>query len=146
MKLLSPRYGSALRIGALVTVIGVASITTQSQKESSQKWAPQFPRDGATKLFENEHVIIWEQVGRPKEAFMHKHIRDIVGISIEPGGGIDVLNPDGSKGGMSPLTQTIYTKSPVAITYAKAGIGPHAEVMRDPNKPGRSIVIEIKGT
>jgi hypothetical protein len=57
-----------------------------------------------------------------------------------------VLNPDGSKGGGSSLTQTIYNKRPNSMTYTKAGLGPHAEVMTDPNNPGRSIFIEIKGT
>jgi hypothetical protein len=32
------------------------------------------------------------------------------------------------------------------MTYTKAGLGPHAEVMTDPITPGRSIFIEIKGT
>ena len=77
---------------------------------------------------------------------MHKHIRDILNFGIEPGGGIGVLNPDGSKGAGSPLTQSIYNKRPNGITYTKAGLGPHAEVMTDPSNPGRSIFVEIKGT
>jgi len=97
-------------------------------------------------LFENEHVIVWEQVGRPKDAFVHKHIRDILNFGIDPGGGITVQNPDGSRGSGSPLTKTIYDKRPNGITYTKAGLGPHAEVMTDPNNPGRSIFVEIKGT
>ena len=108
-------------------------------------YPPQFPREGATKLFENEHVIVWEQVGRPKEALVHKHIRDILYFPLEPGG-IAVLNADGSKGTGSPLTQTIYNRAPHSMSYSKAGLGPHAEVMTDPSKPGRSIFVEIKGT
>lgn len=131
----------AAGVAVLLTIVGVAA---QNAKPAATKYPPQFPREGATKLFENEHVIVWEQVGRPKEAFVHKHIRDILNFPIDPGGGIAVLNPDGSKGTGSSLTQTIY--KPNSTTYSKAGIGPHAEVMVDPSKPGRSIFVEIKGT
>ena len=146
MKRLNRPSGVVLGICALATVIGVAGMAAQGDRSASKKWPPQFPREGATKLFENERVIVWEQVGRPKEVFMHKHIRDIINFVIDPGGGIGVLNPDGSKGGGSSLTQSIYNKSPNSTTYTKAGLGPHAEVMNDPNKPGRSIFVEIKGT
>ena len=146
MNRLKRRYLVVLGICALATVVGVAGMAAQADKAASKKYPPQFPREGATKLFENEHVVVWEQVGRPKEVFQHKHIRDILNFGIEPGGGIGVLNPDGSKGGGSPLTETIYRKSPNGITYTKAGLGPHAEVMTDPNNPGRSIFVEIKGT
>jgi hypothetical protein len=128
---------------AFLAILGIG-IAAQSGQKPGAKYPPQFPREGATKLFENEHVIVWEQVGRPKEAFVHKHIRDILNFPIDNGGGIAVLNPDGSKGTGTSLTQTIY-KQP-SVTYSKAGIGPHAEVMVDPSKPGRSIFVEIKGT
>ncbi len=140
------RRVAALGLCVLVMVVGVTAMRAQADRAASKKWPPQFPREGATKLFENEHVVVWEQVGRPKDAFMHKHIRDILNFGIEPGGGIGVLNPDGSKGGTSSLTQSIYNKRPNSITYTKAGLGPHAEVMTDPSNPGRSIFVEIKGT
>jgi hypothetical protein len=141
------RRVAALGLCVLVTVVGVTAMArAQADRTASKSWPPQFPREGATKLFENEHVIVWEQVGRPKDAFVHKHIRDILNFVIDPGGGIGVLNADGSKGTGSPLTQNIYNKRPNGITYTKAGLGPHAEVMTDPSNPGRSIFVEIKGT
>ena len=147
MKCFNRRRVAALGLCALVTLVGVTAMArAQADRTASKKWPPQFPREGATRLFENEHVIVWEQVGRPKDAFMHKHIRDILNFGIEPGGGIGVLNPDGSKGAGSPLTQSIYNKRPNGITYTKAGLGPHAEVMIEPGNPGRSIFVEIKGT
>ena len=131
---------------SLVILICLATGAAGQSDKSNRKWPPQFPREGATLLFENEHVVVWEQVGRPKDAFMHKHIRDILNIGIEPGGGIGVLNPDGPTGGGGSFTKTIYNKAPNNMTYTKAGLGPHAEVMKDSNNPGRSIFIEIKGT
>ena len=142
---LNRRMRRVLVVCAAAAVLAVVGIGLAAQgKPAATKYPPQFPREGATKLFENDHVIVWEQVGRPKEAFVHKHIRDILNFPIDNGGGIAVLNPDGSKGGGSSLTETIY-KSP-SVTYSKAGIGPHAEVMVDPSRPGKSIFVEIKGT
>jgi hypothetical protein len=129
---------------AILAIVGIG-VAAQG-KPAAAKYPPQFPREGATKLFENDYVIVWEQVGRPKEAFVHKHIRDILYFPIDPGGGIAVQNPDGSKGTGSSLTQTIYNKTPNNVSYSKAGIGPHAEIMVDPSKPGRGIFVEIKGT
>ena len=147
MKRFNLRRVGVLSICVLAAVVGVAALAaSQANSGATKKWPPQFPREGATKLFENEHVIVWEQVGRPKEVFQHKHIRDILNFGIDPGGGIGVLNPDGSKGGGSSLTQNIYDKRPNGVTYTKAGLGPHAEVMNDPKSPGRSIFVEIKGT
>lgn len=141
-----PQMRRALIVAGVAVVLAIAGISAQNAKPSATKYPPQFPREGATKLFENEHVIVWEQVGRPKEAVVHKHIRDILYFPLDAGGGIAVLNPDGSKGTGSSLTQTIYNRPPNSMSYSKAGLGPHAEVMVDPSKPGRSIFVEIKGT
>ena len=52
---------------AVALAIGVTAIAAgQGDRNAGRKWPAQFPREGATKLFENDHVIIWEQVGRPK--------------------------------------------------------------------------------
>jgi hypothetical protein len=147
VKKINRRHARAAGICLLVLLAAGASIAARQARQSdAKKWPPQFPREGATLLFENERVIVWEQLGRPKEAFQHKHIRDILNFVIDPGGGITVLNPDGSRGAGSSLTQTIYNKRPNSMTYTKAGLGPHAEVVTDPANPGRSIFIEIKGT
>jgi hypothetical protein len=140
------RHRVVLGICALTAAVGVARMAAQADRAATTKYPPQFPREGATKLFENEHVIVWEQVGRPKEPFVHKHIRDILTFGIDPGGGIAVLNADSSGGTGISLTQTIYNKAPNGVTYTKAGLGPHAEVMKDSTRPGRSIFVEIKGT
>jgi hypothetical protein len=125
---------------------GAAAVAAQSNRATT-KYPPQFPREGATKLFENEFVIVWEQIGRPKGAYVHKHIRDTLSFPIEAGGGNAVQNPDGSKGGLTPQeTQTIYKRPGGNMTYSKAGIGPHSEVMLDAAKPSRTIFVEIKGT
>src|SRR5882672_3540292 len=84
------RRAGALGLCALAIVIYVGITAAGQANKSSKKFPPQFPREGATKLFENDRVIIWEQIGRPKEPFVHKHIRDIITFGIV-NGRVDVL-------------------------------------------------------
>lgn len=114
----------------------------------AQKWPPQFPREGATKLFENEQIIVWEQVGRPKTPFVHKHVRDIVTVQLKTGK-IDVLGPDLQKvvsSATTGATQTLTGPDRGSVSFTKAGLGPHAEVEADTANPSRMIFVEIKGT
>jgi hypothetical protein len=136
---------------ALCAVVlgGVAVAVAGQGRPAAGKWPAQFPREGATRLFENDRVIIWEQVGRPATPFVHKHVRDIITIGLEPGR-ITTQSPDGSRtdGRLEGAATTrVRAGTPVgAVTYTVAGLGPHAEVMVDPATPGRSIFIELKGT
>jgi predicted metal-dependent enzyme (double-stranded beta helix superfamily) len=51
-----------------------------------QSYPPPFPREGATKSFENDRVVVWEATfarGRPTP--MHEHRLDAVGIFLSNG-------------------------------------------------------------
>src|ERR1700687_3546822 len=57
-----------------------------AQVESGQKkWPPAFPRPGATKVFENDRVIVWDEILTSTEEHMHKHILDAICIYIQDG-------------------------------------------------------------
>jgi hypothetical protein len=145
VKHLLQRHRILIGVCLLAIAVGAAGVAAQSNRATT-KYPPLFPREGATKLFENEFVVVWEQVGRPKGPFVHKHVRDTLSFPIEAGGGITVQNPDGSKGSLGSPTQAIYKGPSGNINYSKAGIGPHSEAMVDPAKPSRTIFVEIKGT
>ena len=140
-------------VGVIVVVAwlvggGLATPAGEAAQAEQTKWSPQFPREGATKLFENDYIIVWEQIGRPKEPFAHRHIRDILTFGVQPGQ-VEVLGPDlqrptGSQGGS--FTQRIYSRGPNSLSYSKAGLGPHVELAPDPNDLPISIFVEIKGT
>ena len=70
VKWFNRRRFSLLGICVVATVVGVAAVGGAQSVTAAKKYPPQFPREGATKLFENEHVIVWEQVGRPKDVFV----------------------------------------------------------------------------
>lgn len=131
-----------------VVVAGLVGVLAAQSAKGPQKWPPQFPREGATKIFENDQVIVWEQVGRPKTPFVHKHLRDILTFQVEPGK-IEVLGPDLQKIISSTGTGATQQLTPAnrgGLSFTKAGLGPHAEVEAETAKPSRSIFVEIKGT
>src|SRR5215471_525792 len=104
-----------------------AGASGQNSKAVAKKWPAQFPREGATKLFENDHIIVWEQVGRPKEPFMHMHVRDTIVFGIE-NGRVDTLGVDGKKNdgkAEAAATARIYAGSAGvgSVQYTTAGLG-----------------------
>lgn len=138
----------------IVTVLSafvflVVAAAAQAPGAVAQKYPPQFPREGATKLFENDRIIVWEQVGRPRNAFVHRHVRDTIVFGLEPGRvltqGPDGKVNDGSAERSSTTTIRPGTAGVGSVQYTTAGLGPHAEVASDPNSP-KSIFIELKGS
>ena len=117
--------------------VGVESLAASAKSDS---WAPQFPRDGAEKVFENERVIVWDET-YTTEPHMHMHMRDVVVVALEDGVGRTV-RPDGTSRDI-PLKGG---KIPRFSSYMKAGAGPHAEFATDPKRVPRKLWIELKGT
>jgi hypothetical protein len=138
----------------IVTVLAAfvflaVAAAARAPRAAAEKYPPQFPREGATKLFENDRIIVWEQVGRPRNAFVHRHVRDTIVFGLEPGR-VQTQGPDGKiNDGTAErsLTTTIRpgTAGVGSVQYTTAGLGPHAEVAPDPNSP-KSIFIELKGS
>jgi hypothetical protein len=107
---------------------------------TGETWPAQFPRPGATKVFENDRVIVWDQIYQD-QPFMHRHVRDQLNILMEDGP-IKVTDATGTE---RLLTSPNKGKTGV-IGYFKAGLGPHSEIAADPTRRPRIIYIEFKGT
>ena len=149
MELFKRHHFGVLTACILAIAISVA-VAAEYTQEASKKWPPLFPREGATKLFENEKIIVWEQIGRPKEPFIHKHVRDTLMISLQDGR-VETINVDGTKSDGSAESRSVKRIHPGnggigSLIYITAGLGPHAEVTADPNHIPKSIFIELKGT
>ena len=120
---------------------GQTSSTDESGPSAQErKWAPQFPREGATKVYEDDQFIVWDQIW-PSGVHMHKHVNDILVIALESGG-VTIVQPDGTESGVSQLNQG---EAGFMGRYA-AGLGPHAETAADPSNAPRAIFIELKDT
>lgn len=142
-----PALGLALGgvLGATLVHVGEARSSgpapqTQAGAAAVETWAPQFPRPGATKVFENERVIVWDQVYQD-EPFMHRHVRDQLNIVLEDGP-IKIVDVAGKE----RVTPSPNQGKIGLIGYFKAGLGPHSEVAADPNRRPRIMYIEFKGT
>jgi hypothetical protein len=137
-------------VAVLTAVVFVlVAAVARAPQAAPEKFPPQFPREGATKLFENDRIIVWEQVGRPKNAFVHRHVRDTIVFGLEPGR-VLTQDPDGKvNDGRAERSSTTTIRPGTAgvgsVQYTTAGLGPHAEVAPDPNSP-KSIFIELKGS
>src|SRR3989337_544792 len=103
---------------------------------AAQAYPPPFPRDGATKVLENESVVVWDVTwvkGKPTP--MHQHLVDVVGVTLVPGT-VRVTLPDGS-------TRESEKDTVGAVSAGGKGMIHMEEGTSDP--PRRAILIEIKG-
>ena len=114
--------------------------TAASANGVVETWPAQFPRPGATKVFENERVIVWDQIYQD-QPFMHRHVRDQLNILLEDG---PIKVTDGT--GTERLLESPNKGKTGVIGYFKAGLGPHSEVTADPAHRARIIYVEFKGT
>ena len=48
-------------------------------------YPPAYPRPGATKLLENDRVIVWDITWLKQRYPMHRHIYDLAGVYYAPG-------------------------------------------------------------
>lgn len=103
---------------------------------AAQNYPPPFPRDRATKVLENESVVVWDVTwlkGKPTP--MHRHVLGVVGVTLVPGT-VRVTLPDGS-------TRESEKDTVGAVSAGGKGMIHMEEGTSD--TPRRAILIEIKG-
>jgi predicted metal-dependent enzyme (double-stranded beta helix superfamily) len=100
----------------------------------AQTYPPPFPRTGATKLLENERVVVWD-VTWPKgvSTGMHRHPYDLTGVYLAPGDRI-ITAVDGTKRPVSTAAG--------GIVWQRRGLTHIEEGSSDP--PLHAIMIELK--
>ena len=115
-------------------VFGLLIATIVGGAVTAQTLPPPFPRPGATKLLENERVIVWD-VTWPKgvSTRMHRHPYEMTGVYVAPGDRV--------------ITAVDGTKRPVktaagGIVWQLSGLTHIEEGTSDP--PLRAFMIELK--
>lgn len=94
-----------------------------------------FPRDGATQLFDNDRVTIWDVTwiqGKPSP--MHKHKYDLVGVYLV-GSPITVTAPDGTSR-VSSVDEGFVLFQPKGVTHIEEGAAEE--------NPRHAILIDLK--
>ena len=99
-----------------------------------QSYPPPFPREGVTKLLENDRVVAWRvdwSKGRPTP--MHEHKLDLVGVVLE-GGQTKITLPNGT-------VQTGQVSTRGTAAFQPRGVIHIEEALLD---TGRNVAIELK--
>jgi hypothetical protein len=139
------RHSLVILLLVILGGISLGLISYARSPQQAKKWPPQFPRAGATKVFENDRVIVWDQVYTTTE-FMHKHTHDLLVIAVQDGP-IKVVTPEGQTTVSEHVTGVGPNfKIPGVQGWFPAGLGPHSEMSTDPSRPRRAFFIEFKGT
>jgi hypothetical protein len=116
----------------MTAILSLLFLSTLSQ---SPELPHAFPREGATQVFDNERVTIWDVTwiqGKPSP--MHRHRYDLVGVYLV-GSPIKVTNPDGTSR-ESKVEEGFVLFQPKGVTHIEEGL-----VEDDPR---HAILIDLK--
>jgi hypothetical protein len=122
------------RCAALLAIAVVTALGIRADGQTSPRYPPQFPRPGATKLFENDRIVVWDQVwakGEPTP--VHEHFQDTVSVTLVPGTR-KVIQLDGREQAIGDVFG--------AAVFTRKGAVHQEEGTSDP--PTRKIVIVLK--
>lgn len=115
-----------LRAGVMLALGGLLQLVD---------YPPPFPREGATKVFENARVAIWDVTWtKGQRTAVHRHGHPVVGVTLSPGKNRSILQDGPSRDNdLGPVGHVIY--GPPGMIHAEEGA----------STPGpRAVLIELK--
>lgn len=99
----------------------------------AQPLPPPFPRDGATKLIENDRVIVWDAAWLRQAYPTHRHVYDYAGVYYTSGDRI-VVSERGTRSPTSNVAwDTFFFRR--GVTHSEEGAGA---------EPLRAVFVELK--
>lgn len=118
-------------------VAGVAIAAAMFVRAEQNTLPPAFPREGISKAFENDRVVVWQGlVGiKSRPTAMHHHVLDLVGVFIDPGLRTRTTSPDG---------KVVESPQPLpagSVVFQKGGLTHSEEALVDGI---RAVGIELK--
>lgn len=111
----------------------VALVLCQSPSLQAQDLPPAYPRPGATKMFENDRVLVWNIAWLQQEYPLHRHVYDHVGVYYESGDRI-ITSVEGAK---RPVSTEAWN-----ISFQLRGVTHMEEGASE--EPLRAVFIQIK--
>ena len=80
---------------AVAVLAGLLAVSAPSAQST---YPPPYPREGITKVFENDRVLVWSGVAgiKSRPTAMHRHVFDVAGVFLDDGGFQKNTAPDGS--------------------------------------------------
>ncbi len=128
----------ALAIGLLFnSAVAMAQTTppaqTSAPAQAAQTYPEPFDREGATKVFENDRVKVWEVSWLPRAYPTHKHLYDYAGVYFTSGDRV-IVSPTGQRSPTHTTAwDTFFFRS--GVTHSEEGVG--TDVLR-------AVFLELK--
>jgi len=111
----------------------VALLLSQSAPLRAQDLPPAYPRPGATRMLENDRVIVWNIAWLQQEYPFHRHVYDHVGVYYAPGDRV-ITSLEGERRPVSTPAWNISFQLR-GVTHAEAGSS---------EDPLRAVFVQIK--
>jgi hypothetical protein len=111
----------AMRIVAFFAALLFLAQPAQTLAQQAQTLPQPFDRDGATKVFENDRVIVWDVSWLPIAYPTHRHLYDYAGVYYTNGDRV-VVSPEGVR---SPTHSTAWSTFFFrrGVTHSEEGVG-----------------------
>jgi len=114
--------------------IAAVLLTLHFQATAPPNLPPAYPRTGATKIFDNPAVQVWNIAWlKDQPSPLHRHIYDLAGVYYEPGDRL-IISPEGAKRPVSTKAWDV-TSQRVGVTHIEEGTS---------ERPLRAIFVEMK--
>lgn len=110
-----------MRILAIFAALLLLSQPTKILAQTPETYPGPFDRDGATKVFENDRVIVWDVSWLPIAYPTHRHVYDYAGVYYTNGDRV-VVSPQGQR---SPTHSTAWDHFFFrrGVTHSEEGVG-----------------------
>ena len=111
----------------------------------AQTLPPPYPRDGTTKLFENDRVIVWDVTWLQQAYPVHRHVYDYSGVYYTNGDRIIVSERGARSRTTSPAWETFFYRRGVAHSEEGASDDPLRGVFVEFKEPAALEAVDSGG-
>jgi len=94
---------------------------------------PPYPREGATKMLDNDRVQVWDIAWLKRQYALHRHVYDLVGVYYSPGDRVIVSNTGERRRVTTAAWNTAFQRR--GLTHVEEGAS---------DTPLRAVFVEIK--
>jgi len=122
-----------MRIVAIFVALLLLARPVETLAQEAQTYPQPFDRDGATKVFENDRVIVWDVSWLQRPYPTHRHVYDYAGVYYTSGDRV-VVSPQGVRSPTHSIAwDTFFYRR--GVTHSEEGVG---------TEPLRAVFLELK--
>jgi hypothetical protein len=126
---------TAILIAAAIICSAAGAVMAQNAAPSQpgQTYPQPFDREGATRVMENGHVIVWDVSWLPRAYPTHRHLYDYAGVYYTSGDRV-IVSPEGVRSPTHTVAwDTFFFRR--GVTHSEEGVGAD---------PLRAVFLELK--